>query len=248
MYFELCHSARENHYYYLNVTGLTFPTHLHLAFECLVQRRGATALTVDGKRYVLRQGDAALIFPLQQHSYEKIEDGLMDICIFSPDIVSSYSREVQNILPDENIFRFSMPTSEFSNRWLAKSFCYGVCGSFAEQQHEFHRRETRDDLLTSMLIFVEENLGGDCGLSRAAEAVGYDYTYISKLFKKRIGMTFNEYVNSRRIHESFHFLRSTDMGIGEIAETCGFGTFRTFNRQFILATGVTPSEYRKGRG
>lgn len=248
MYFELCHSAKENHYFYLNVTGLTFPTHLHLAFECLVQHHGSTALTVDGKRYLLRKGDAALIFPLQQHSYEKIEDGLMDICIFSPDIVSSYSRQVQNILPDENIFRFSMPISDFSNRWLAKSFCYGVCGAFAEQQKEFHRCETRDDLLTSMLIFVEENLTKDCALTNVSEAVGYDYTYISKLFKKRIGMTYNEYVNSRRIHESLHFLRSTDISIADVAEKCGFGTFRTFSRQFLLATGVTPSEYRNGHG
>jgi YesN/AraC family two-component response regulator len=50
-----------------------------------------------------------------------------------------------------------------------------------------------------LLIYAEENYKTSCLLEDAAAAIGYDYAYISKKFKRTIGIPFRKYINSLRI-------------------------------------------------
>jgi AraC-like DNA-binding protein len=77
--------------------------------------------------------------------------------------------------------------------------------------------------------------------------VGYDYNYISKVFKKTTGLTFKEYLTDLRISEACQLLLHTEKSAREISEECGFGCQRSFNREFLTALGMTPVEYRKGQ-
>jgi AraC-like DNA-binding protein len=82
-------------------------------------------------------------------------------------------------------------------------------------------------------------------LRDAASSIGYDYAYISKLFKRKVGISFRQYVNNLRIIESKPLLTAGDKSIGEIAELCGFSSLRAFDREFLNQVGVTPSKYQK---
>ena len=61
---------------------------------------------------------------------------------------------------------------------------------------------------------------------------------------QKLGMGFNDYVNSIRISNACRLLTESDMPIGEISETVGFNTVRTFNRAFVKHMGMSPREYR----
>ena len=94
-------------------------------------------------------------------------------------------------------------------------------------------------------MYANEHFCGKRLLRDAALSAQYDYAYISKLFKKSMGMTFNQYVNLLRIREGQKLLSTTKKSIDEITYLCGYTSTRTFNRNFLEITGSTPSDFRK---
>jgi AraC-like DNA-binding protein len=61
---------------------------------------------------------------------------------------------------------------------------------------------------------------------------------------QKLGMGFNDYVNSIRISNACRLLIESTSPISEISEEVGFNTVRTFNRAFVKHVGTSPREYR----
>ena len=94
------------------------------------------------------------------------------------------------------------------------------------------REHTESDIITKILIFISKNYQNECTLLTASQHVGYDYNYVSKIFKRAVKISFNAYVNNMRISEACRLLTSTDASVQSIAESCGYTCTRTFNREF----------------
>jgi len=92
--------------------------------------------------------------------------------------------------------------------------------------------------------YVEQNYSAR--LSRESVADAFDITpnYLSHLFKKEIGISFNDHVNMVRLEQAKHLLRHYDMSIKEVATRCGFADSNYFCRLFRQRTDRSPSEYR----
>jgi AraC-like DNA-binding protein len=61
---------------------------------------------------------------------------------------------------------------------------------------------------------------------------------------QKLGMGFNDYINSIRISNACRLLTESNAPISEISEEVGFNTVRTFNRAFVKHIGSSPREYR----
>lgn len=105
--------------------------------------------------------------------------------------------------------------------------------------------ELKDNYFEKLLLYINENFNNNCTLKDASKHIGYDYSYISKKFKNKMGIPFKEYVNYLRISEAKHLLISISSNLYEISDKCGFMSYRSFNREFCKWTSLTPSEYRK---
>ena len=247
MLFETQHSVKDTEFSVSGGVCIVFPRHMHRSFEYFLQISGSTRITVDDKEYVLSDGEAMLIFPFQAHSYQKIADGSYEITIFAPENVPEFQRRTTGLLPKDNRFVSERSDrSHLDNAFLRKAFCYKVCGEF-ERGAEYRRMKDNisDDIVKQLLIFAEESYRTDCSLKNAASRIGYDYAYVSKLFKRQTGIPYKKYVNMIRIAKSKLLLASSPRSVIEIAEKCGFSCQRTFNREFRELTGMTPIEYRK---
>ena len=62
--------------------------------------------------------------------------------------------------------------------------------------------------------------------------------------KKKILCTFREILYKVRFSHAIKMMIETDELLESIAFSCGFGTRRTFNREFRQFTGFVPSEFR----
>ena len=99
--------------------------------------------------------------------------------------------------------------------------------------------------LRSIVSYCTRNFSEDLSLSVLEEKLHLNKYYISHLFSNRLGIRFNDYINSLRISEACRFLLNTDLNVTEISELVGFNTLRTFNRAFTKQIGASPTEYRK---
>lgn len=102
--------------------------------------------------------------------------------------------------------------------------------------------------LTAVSSYVHESFDGSISQPRAAALAGLSPAAFSRYFHKRMGRTFEAYVNEVRIGHASRFLRETEKTVAEIAYGCGFNNLSNFNRRFLQLKGVPPTEYRrKGR-
>ena len=247
MYFELQHSVTENEFRMWQIRHIDYPLHIQRSFEYVAQVHGSTEVRIEDKKYLLKSGDAVLIFPLQPHSYTCVENGEVQLCIFSPEIVHSFYKANENKIPVNNKFCCVLPSNAiFDNLFQKKAIAYYICGEF-EKKCKYAQKSSKhgDNILILLLLYANNHFRDRCLLQEAAIEIGYDYAYISKSFKNKVGFSIRQYVNCLRIMESKRLLRFTAKSIAEISEECGFGSIRAFNREFFAKIGTPPSNYRK---
>ncbi|MBQ7900671.1 MAG: helix-turn-helix domain-containing protein [Clostridia bacterium] len=79
----------------------------------------------------------------------------------------------------------------------------------------------------------------------AAQYCGLSYSYFSRVFKRYMKSSFNEYLNYIRITEAKRMLVCSDMDITKIAMETGFATTSYFIERFKRECGATPKHFRK---
>ncbi len=246
MFFESHHSREREHF---NITveknDQGFPLHIHRAFECYCVKSGTATATVNGTDYELSSGEAVLVFPYQRHEYKTKPNTTTWVCIFSPDLVGSFDRRKVSI-PVSNKFLFSAENIKPADTLLLKkALCYNICGIFDKNAEYTEKRSEKEDLLSKILHYISQNYKTEFTLEDISHSVGYDYSYISKYFKRMTGQSYKSYLNSLRIGEACRLLKETNKSTSEIAELCGFGTTRSFNREFLKLIGKVPRDYKK---
>lgn len=99
-------------------------------------------------------------------------------------------------------------------------------------------------LLPKIFKFVEQNFTNECSLYELSNITTYDYSYLSRFFKKSTQISFNTYVNHFRLNHFAYLLINSDDSIITCALNSGFKSIRTCNRNFKELYGITPEEYR----
>ncbi|WP_078393670.1 helix-turn-helix domain-containing protein [Shouchella patagoniensis] len=95
------------------------------------------------------------------------------------------------------------------------------------------------------LSYIDTHLKEDLDLTMLARRSSVHPSYFSKTFKTAVGLTYSEFVKSKRMVRAKEWLISTDESIQTIAEECGYSSMPHFFRTFRSITGMTPSSYRK---
>jgi AraC-like DNA-binding protein len=94
--------------------------------------------------------------------------------------------------------------------------------------------------------FVDDNYRTDISRDAACGLACMSPSHFSRTFRKVVGMSYQEYVNRKRIAKAKELLRTSPQSIAEIAAYVGFADNTGFGRIFKKVTGHTPSAYRKG--
>ena len=92
---------------------------------------------------------------------------------------------------------------------------------------------------------VRSHLDGDLGVEVLARQCGVGVTHFTATFRTVTGITPHRYVRRARIEHACDLLRSTALGVGEIAAAVGYATQAHFSTAFRAERGVTPSAYRR---
>ena len=252
MFYEFNHLGSPD---YLKIEGgsdFSFPAHLHQCFEIIIVLSGEMNITVDGKPFSLEKNEALLIFPNQIHELKSTTSEHV-LCIFSPRLVQAYATKLTNKIPINNKFRpavylidmlknFKLTASTSVEK---KGLLYSLCGQFDKTAEYIEKKADSEKLLYKIFSFVESEFSGECSLTRLSNMIGYDYSYLSRYFKKIIGISFNSYVTHYRLSHACYLMENTEQTILQCAYNSGFSSVRNFNRCFKENLGIAPTQYLK---
>ena len=97
-----------------------------------------------------------------------------------------------------------------------------------------------------MLEYIEKNYKrSDLTYEEVASVGGVSKTYLSRLFKTRMEMSYIEYLTSVRMEHAAILLRKTDMNIHDIAKNVGYEDVSGFRKGFKKLYAISASDYRK---
>lgn len=92
-------------------------------------------------------------------------------------------------------------------------------------------------------------LNPQLSLNLVATEIGSNTKYLSIYLNRRLGCTFNNYINRFRVEEACSILRNmTDaerLNMTQVAQMSGFHSVSSFNRYFRSVKGGTPKDYYK---
>jgi len=88
-------------------------------------------------------------------------------------------------------------------------------------------------------------LSSDFKVSDIAGQLGVSANYLTKLFRKMLGMSVMDYIHTQRLEHSCRLLTQTHMTVREVAFASGFNDANYFARFFNKYFGETPSSMRQ---
>lgn len=100
------------------------------------------------------------------------------------------------------------------------------------------------DYVSRAVRFVTINFQSDISIKTVAESLYISASYLSRLFKLKMGKTFGDYLTYFRIKKACSFLKNPDIKIYRIANMVGYKDQRYFSVIFKKMVGMSPREFR----
>ncbi len=92
---------------------------------------------------------------------------------------------------------------------------------------------------------VDQYYSEEISLEKAAQIAATEKTYFSTFFRKKVGITFTDWLRQLRVAKAIEIMKIRNQSICDIAFEVGFGDLRTFERAFKRYTNLTAREFKK---
>lgn len=102
-----------------------------------------------------------------------------------------------------------------------------------------------ETVIKRMYYYMEKNYDQDLKLETFAKMFNYNSNYLGKVFRKEIGDSFNNILDSIRITNAKRLLAKTDLKVYQISERVGYSNIDYFYLKFKKYVGISPKEYKK---
>lgn len=249
--------------------SMEFPEHLHGHVEILAVRQGRIEVQVMDQRRELEEGDWAVIFPQQIHSYHSPVENLTRLVIFDSSLAGAYLNSVQKYapgrpfltaaqLPEDAVLALDRLYRLSGNGGVDAGDCSGadaqristawiqVLFALLLPCLELVRRDRSEgaELICTLVQYIMEHFQEQLTLETLSRELHVNKYYISSVFSNRLGLNFRRYLNRIRLEYAVQLMDSTDAPLTAVWAEAGFNSQRSFNRVFAEVMGVTPMEYR----
>lgn len=257
-----------------NTEPNSYENHYHNCAELIYMHEGDCTVRVPSGSYVIHTGDMILIPPYMMHQLSCLKSIRQFVILLDVEPLASFGMytsphsAINDILlcnkencPQIYIDVYNniidMINSYFSNSklWEIETYSYflkfiTLISRTAPESHPTNdllksaNSKEHYDKFSELLLYIEHNYSEPMSLDETAGHVGFSKYHFVRLFKEYTGTTFYDYLTNKRIQHAKQLL-STNMGITEIAFSCGFNNQTSFCRSFKKVCGCPPTEYRR---
>lgn len=255
---QAVYEQRQERLFIGGMTEYPVAKHVHEQAELVIIREGTAWISLDDVQYCLHPGDAAVMFPLVPHSFDRLSGesrGL--IAIFPPDMIPEFTGTFHGMHPVTPLLRADQTGAEFriaADRLdgLSMEENLPLCVAYlhvllADMIHRLPCSPVYDyneqDLGHRIISYVSANAYEEITLENAAYAMGISASHLSHFFSEKLHVNFRRFVNSLRIEKARLMMRDPTRTLTEICGACGYNNMRTFRRAFQKETSCLPSDY-----
>ena len=246
-----------------------FPLHYHRHLEVICVMEGRMGVQVGDKRYLLSVGDILFAAPYVMHGYTPppgtrplLFKAIMDPeCLgragtllpeFHPMTPVITADDAERMMPDyRSVLKrlASVGTQISEDDPLAFCTYYADLCAFFEGVLRYvgteRVRHGSSLYLQAVRICYDRYGDPDFRVESIAREIHVSEVRLQQLFAENMDLGVKEYIILLRMNAAESMLSETEMPVADIAPVCGYKTVRSFNRAFLSAHGITPTEYRE---
>ena len=94
--------------------------------------------------------------------------------------------------------------------------------------------------------YIEQNIGdATLSLNKISHLFYMNASYLSRIFKRTMGVNVSKYITSLRMLKAFIMLKTKQFSITKISETIGYSSPFYFSKEFKRYSKLSPSQYIK---
>lgn len=244
----------------VNIGKQTMRKHSHDTYEIYYITKGTCYHFIENKTFHLMPGDIIIIPPDVMHNteyYNTVHSRMLINCSHhyipesakatldelsylyrNPDVVDQIDELFTKI---ENEY---MNADEMSDGVLA---CYAQLLFFliARNPNTCSALDSGKHYVDDAIEFLQGHFTTNITLSEMANRYFISSEHFSRIFKKKTGFNFNEYINILRLQKAESLLKQLNAApITEIAAACGFNDSNYFSLKFKELYGIPPKRFQ----
>lgn len=245
-------------------------SHWHNSLEMVYMIEGSMKVRVGNQEYYLNANEFNIVNAREIHSVLAKKNKAFvlqipskvltkyipdyDLMYFKVDMYPVTQKEIIRLEKLKNLFwRLYTVYIQRPNAWLLKfnsqlyQLLYFLVQFYAMKfpQKEMRLNEKALNKLKKIMIYIEQNHEKQVSVQNLADKFGYNPDYLTRLFKKYLGMTTVDYLYEMRLKYVYNDLCETDIYVYEILERHGCSNYKLFMKKFKEHYGCTPKEKRK---
>ena len=250
----------------------SFQMHWHNEMEILLVLDGSVSIRIGEDTYYLNENDIILVNNNELHSTRRTRENNSLLAVqINPEFYNNMFPDFSKFKFDCKSFKPDAEEKTFdairyyiakivwelnkkdlgyqlriaSNLNLLGEYLLNNFDYYLVDEDDEELRDTDLARLQRIIEYVNENFSKKITLKEIAEREHLNYYYLSHFIKNKIGMSFQEYLNTVRLDKAVRTLISTDMSIIDVSNSSGFSNVNSFNSIFRENYNCTPTEFRK---
>jgi len=160
------------------------------------------------------------------------------------DVIDLLVRSAKSYFLDEPFYQLNV----LSNVGKVLTYCYKHVPYEIISEVQKTNLKQKNLRIERIISYIDANFETQIRLQDLAEQENLSPTHFSHLFTSLFGVTFQDYVNIKRMEQCIRLMPNKEKTLLEISYESGFSDPKYMNRMFVKNFGYTPKEYRKRLG
>ena len=242
--------------------------HSHKSFyELTIITDGEGEVITNGVPSPVKRGDIYLSLPRDMHEIHSSVTAPMKYDFYSfytendeyaaaLDSATSYLSPEERVFSDERISALVcdaimefIENEKFSNDLLYsifKQIMIYIIRNIKRSEHKRSRSATAaESICYKIMNYIDTHVYTIRSLEEVANALNYNYSYLSSLFKSTTGNTLFSYYENKRLEIARELLTDGSQSVTEIADLLGYSSLYSFSRAFKESFGESPKKYMR---
>ena len=253
-------------FYYSNDAGSYVPPHWHESLELVYIIEGCITVTTSKKTAVIRENEVSLVDSRIVHSVKtggnkaivlqiplsllkKAVPAVGSLCFSLSHLSQTEKKKINEYLGDTIKKMYEIYEKKELGYLLifeAKLFelLYTLLHRCTEKNSPEEPQKRHLKKVEMVMEYIKKNYSQKCTMSDIADHVGANPDYLSRIFKKSLGMTVINYLYRIRIINVYKDVMNTDDQISEIFQRNGCSNLKLAMKLFKEIYEITPKKAR----